>query len=305
VTARGGTIAQAFIAACLDELDAPKSGNVHVLAPGTRKTVADFVAGAKAAAAPLTQDSARIGTRILGAVEASVAAVPRNTNLGIVLLCAPLAAAAERVEHDPEKWVSVFGKRSCSNKPDLRAALAVELETLDREDARLAFRAIARAAPGGLGTAARHDVHQPVTVTLREAMAEAADRDRIARQYVSGFADVFELGEPLLNATLTRSAEPKWATLAVYLAFLSSFPDSHVVREHGPAVGEKVRRRGMEFEHLLRQAREPKALVPDLLAWDAALKQRGINPGTSADLTVATLFAHRLRSILPPARNSD
>jgi triphosphoribosyl-dephospho-CoA synthase len=45
--------------------------------------------------------------------------------------------------------------------------------------------------------------------------------------------------------------------------------------------------------------------VPDLLRWDAALKQRGINPGTSADLTVATLFAHRLRSILPPPRNSD
>jgi triphosphoribosyl-dephospho-CoA synthase len=49
----------------------------------------------------------------------------------------------------------------------------------------------------------------------------------------------------------------------------------------------------------------PSALLPDLLKWDAWLKQRGINPGTSADLTVATLFAHRLRTILPSARNSD
>ena len=42
----------------------------------------------------------------------------------------------------------------------------------------------------------------------------------------------------------------------------------------------------------------------DLLAWDAALKTDGINPGTSADLTVATLFARRLATILPSERNS-
>jgi triphosphoribosyl-dephospho-CoA synthase len=36
-----------------------------------------------------------------------------------------------------------------------------------------------------------------------------------------------------------------------------------------------------------------------LLAWDAGLKARGINPGTSADLTVATLF---VAGCLDPAR---
>lgn len=287
MTPMRGAIAQAFISACIDELDAPKPGNVHVFSAGTRKTAADFVASAKAAAVPLTQTGARVGTRILGAVEASVAAVPHNTNLGIILLCAPLAAAAERA------------------RPDLRAALAAELEHLDVEDARLAFKAIALAAPGGLGTAPRHDVRLPATVTLRQAMVEAAERDRIARQYVSDFADVFTLGEPLLAAALARSAQAKWATLAVYLAFLAAFPDSHVVREHGAAVGDEVQQRGDEFQRRLRHAGEPDALLPDLLEWDAALKQRGINPGTSADLTVATLFVHRLRSILPPVRNGD
>jgi triphosphoribosyl-dephospho-CoA synthase len=38
------------------------------------------------------------------------------------------------------------------------------------------------------------------------------------------------------------------------------------------------------------------------MTWDGELKQRGINPGTSADLTVATLFARRL--LLPDAPNS-
>ena len=96
MTALGGELAAAFIAACRDELDAPKPGNVHVLSPGNRKTAADFMRSAEAAAPPLTKPGARIGRRILGAVEASTAVVPRNTNLGIVLLCGPLAAAAER-----------------------------------------------------------------------------------------------------------------------------------------------------------------------------------------------------------------
>jgi triphosphoribosyl-dephospho-CoA synthase len=286
VTFAGEKIAAAFIAACLDELDAPKPGNVHVFAAGQRKTVADFARSAQAAAAPLTLPGARIGTRILGAVEAS-ATGGRNTNLGIVLLCAPLAAAAERTPLD------------------LRTALAAVLDRLDVEDAGLAFKAIALAAPGGLGTAPRDDVRALATVTLREAMAAAAARDRIARQYVSGFADVFELGAPMLAGALSQSVEPRWATLAVYLGFLSGFADSHVVREHGRAVAEEVRRHAATFHARLQPLSEAALLLPDLLTWDAALKDRGINPGTSADLTVATLFAHRIRSTLPSARNSD
>jgi triphosphoribosyl-dephospho-CoA synthase len=49
---------------------------------------------------------------------------------------------------------------------------------------------------------------------------------------------------------------------------------------------------------------DPTDLLDDLLAWDAALKADRINPGTSADLTVATLFAHHLQSVLPSFRNS-
>jgi triphosphoribosyl-dephospho-CoA synthase len=55
----------------------------------------------------------------------------------------------------------------------------------------------------------------------------------------------------------------------------------------------------------MRSGEAPAALRDDLLQWDARLKAQGINPGTSADLTVATVFAHRLRTILPSARNSD
>jgi triphosphoribosyl-dephospho-CoA synthase len=136
-------------------------------------------------------------------------------------------------------------------------------------------------------------------------MAEASSRDRIARQYVSDFEDVFERGEPTLQAALERSDEPKWATLAVYLEFLSAFPDSHIVRKHGTATAEDICRTAARYHERMRSAEIPAALLSDLLTWDTLLKERGINPGTSADLTVATLFAHRLRTILPSARNND
>jgi len=280
-------IAAAFTASCRDELDAPKPGNVHVSSSPGRKSPEDFLRSAEAAAAPLTVPGAGVGRRIFAAVEATRAAVGTNTNLGIILLCAPLAAAAEK------------------DAPDLRAALARVLRDLDIADAELAFRAIVAAAPGGLGRAERHDVFGAADVTLRQAMAEAADRDRIARQYVSDFDDVFTLGEPVLQAALARGHERKWATLSVFLGFASTLCDSHIVREHGPASADEVRRAAAHLRERLDAARDPAELLPELLAYDRLLKARSINPGTSADLTVATLFANRLRNILPSARNND
>jgi triphosphoribosyl-dephospho-CoA synthase len=276
---RADEIAAAFRAACRDELEAPKPGNVHALADGHRMTAAQFIRSADAAAAPLCAPGVRVGGRILGAVEATFAAAGMNTNLGIILLCAPLAAAADR------------------EGSDLRGALSEVLSALDREDAEGAFAAIRRAAPGGLGRAERHDVFAPATATLRQAMAEAADRDRIAQQYVSDFTDVFALGEPVLRAALARGLARKWATLAVYLGFLASFPDTHVVRKHGAATAETVRVHAVQLRARLEEADQPDELLADLMRWDATLKEQAINPGTSADLTVATLFVHRLRTI--------
>ncbi len=285
MTALAGEIAAAFRAACRDELEAPKPGNVHIHGAGHRMTAAEFATSAEVAADAIAQQSRRIGARILAAAEATFAAVQTNTNLGIILLAAPLAAAAE------------------TRPRDLRAALASLLEDLDVEDAALAFRAIVLASPAGLGRAERHDVFERPTVTLKGAMAEAADRDRIARQYVSAFDDVFRLGLASLAAA-PRLADPKWATLAVYLGFLAAFPDSHIVRKHGPTIADDVRRHARILRSRIAAAGDPAQFLAEIMAWDTALKARNINPGTSADLTVATLFAHRLTNILPAARNN-
>jgi triphosphoribosyl-dephospho-CoA synthase len=272
-------IATAYIEACLAELDAPKPGNVHRFAPGHRMEVADFVRSAEASAAPIAARGARVGSRIREAVDATLKGVGQNTNLGIILLCAPLAAAAEAPEMA------------------LRVALAKVLDGLDRTDATDVFAAIAAANPGGLGRTPRHDVNAPAAVTLREAMAEAADRDRIARQYVTTYEDVFSRGVPALAAADRRYGDPRWATLAVYLTFLAEIPDTHITRKIDAAIAESVRREAVVWRDAFASSRDPEGIAESLLGWDRELKSRGINPGTSADLTVATLFASSLAAI--------
>ena len=89
-----GAVGEAFHDSCLAELDALKPGNVHRFADDTRMSVADFERSAAAAAPVMGRAGLPVGKRILGAVEATRNAVGQNTNLGIILLAAPLASAA-------------------------------------------------------------------------------------------------------------------------------------------------------------------------------------------------------------------
>ncbi|GJE27415.1 triphosphoribosyl-dephospho-CoA synthase [Methylobacterium organophilum] len=264
-------IADLFRAACLAELDALKPGNVHAYAAGHRMEVDDFVTSAAVAAPPLAEAGAAVGRRVRGAVEATMAAVGQNTNLGILLLCAPLAAAAE------------------SARP-LAQALRGVLGGLDARDGAEVFAAILAANPGGLGRAAGHDVAGPAP-PLAEAMAEAAPRDRIARAYVTGFEDLFAIGLPALAAARAKGLAPPWSTTAIHLAFLTGVPDSHIARKFGPERAESVR---AEAAAALGALTPGEAARDTLLAHDRRLKEAGLNPGTSADFTVATLFLDAL-----------
>ncbi|WP_232629425.1 triphosphoribosyl-dephospho-CoA synthase [Methylobacterium sp. Leaf118] len=267
------TVADLYRAACLAELDALKPGNVHAYAPGHRMVTADFVTSAAVSAPSLAAAGARVGARVLGGVEATREAVGQNTNLGILLLCAPLARAAEATEPLPEA---------------LRAVLA-GFETADAADV---FSAIRRANPGGLGRAARHDVAgEGPLPTLAEAMAEAAPRDRIARAYTDGFGDLFAIGLPALAAARARGLAPPWTTTAVHLAYLMGVPDSHIARKHGPERAEAVQ---AEAQARLAGLDLGTAPIETLLDYDRSLKEAGLNPGTSADFTVATLFLDAL-----------
>jgi triphosphoribosyl-dephospho-CoA synthase len=275
----GDAVAAAYRDVCLAELAALKPGNVHVFAGGHDMTTADFEASAEVSAAAMGAPALSVGERIFEAIRRTRETVGCNTNLGIVLLCAPLAQAA----------LSPAGG-------SLRERLRDVLRRLDVADAERAFAAIRLAEPGGLGAAPQHDVRAPPTVSLAVAMAAAADRDCIAAQYTSGFADIFELGLPRLRAGLSRWRSEQWATTSAYLAFLARLPDSHVARKYGMERAQAVCAMARPFEAQLRDVDDPGQLAAPLLAFDRELKAAGINPGTSADLTVAALFAHRIET---------
>lgn len=281
-------IEAAFLAACRAELDAAKPGNVHRFAPGHGMNAAIFEASALAAAPFIAMAGASVGARIRGATEASWAATGMNTNLGIVLLAAPLAAAAESADD--------LSAKSGSRLDALRRALEAVLAGLGPQDARDVFAAIALASPGGLGERATHDVRSPPSIGLVEAMRLAEADDFVARQYANGFREIFEIGVPMIEA-VDPAGKPSpglGPALDCFLAFSSRFPDSHILRKFGPGRAESVRKRMHEFAKRLTQEANPDAALALALSFDADLKREGINPGTSADLTVASLFAMSL-----------
>ncbi len=261
-----------FLAACRAELSALKPGNVHVHSAGHGMDVAQFEASADAAAPWIAASGEKVGTRILRAVEASFAAAGCNTNLGILLLCAPVAAAAEM-----------------NLESNLRDRIRAVLAGLDADDAAAVYAAIRKARPGGLGEAPEQDVSMPPTISLLEAMSLAAGRDRIALNYTTGFEDIFEFGLPVLTRAKSLGEDENLATTTLHMAYLAQFSDSHIARKHGEAIANDVRQRAIALRDLWDPIAQRKN-VSALLDFDAELKRRNVNPGTTADLVVATLF---------------
>lgn len=275
--ARAQALADAFKWACLSELEAIKPGNVHIFSDGHGMVVEDFVKSADAASRVIAQPGLTVGERIYAAVENTWDAVGCNTNLGILLLCAPMAHAA----------LEQGGGR-------FREQLAVVLAQLSVADAEATFRAIAKASPAGLGNSVHYDVHEQASVSLLHAMREAQDRDRIAWQYAHEFSDILDFGLSRYRDLFARWERPAWATTGVYLGFLARQPDTHIVRKHGEALARMVKDQAAIHELETIGLENPKLYQRNLLDFDANLKARGLNPGTSADLTVATLFAHAI-----------
>ncbi len=267
-----------FLAACEMDVAAFKPGNVSLESPGHGMTADDFLASAVAAAPHVTDPALGMGERIYRAIEATREAVGCNTNLGIVLLTVPLIHAAQhRMPGDT-----------------LARQLQDSLAALTRKDAEWVYRAIRLAAPGGLGESPRHDVRDEPAVTLLQAMQEAAERDRIAYQYTHCYADILGPGLISLHQGRIHWGSETAAVTSTYLGFLAGFPDSHIGRKHGLSTAGKVQAMAFDCIASLNRCADWTCAETHLRDLDKALKSADFNPGTSADLTVATWLADRL-----------
>ncbi len=277
----------AFVAACRAEVEALKPGNVHVHASGHGMEVAHFLAAAEAATPFVADLSLRPGHRIHRAVAASMAAAGCNTNLGILLLSVPLAAAAMLASPAP-----------------LQARVAQVLASLDADDAGHVYAAIRLANPGGLGSSEEADVNEAPSISLIEAMRLAAPRDRIAAAYANGFRDIFEDHLGVLVAARRQVASTPGtadadAVSTLHMSLLARYPDSHIRRKFGFETAAHVQalaKAARPFWHPLASGES----WPELLRLDALLKANGWNPGTTADFVVATLLAADLEQFQAP-----
>jgi triphosphoribosyl-dephospho-CoA synthase len=271
-------VAAAAQLACLLEASAPKPGNVSPGRPFADARYEDFLASAVAIGEPLAgAGTRRLGRTILHAIEATARWTRSNTNLGIVLLVAPLARAA-------------LCTAEVGGGGTLRAALCGVLAETNIDDARDVYAAIRLAAPGGLGRATEQDVQNDPTVTLLDAMRLAADRDGIAREYADSFEATFEIGAPALERA--RADELGWseAVVETFLTLLAARLDTHIARRGGAALAAQATRFAAEAlaEGGVRSAAGLKAIDE----MDRALRDERHhgNPGTTADLTAASIF---------------
>ncbi len=265
--------------ACLLEVSAAKPGNITPAHDFSDTTYTDMVRSALAlgnAFAPRRDDERSVGELIADGVRATARVAGANTNLGIVLLFAPLVRAA-MIRREDE---------------GLRSAVRRTLAQLDVGDAAAAFAAINQAAPGGLGEAPEHDVRAPARVSLREAMAAAAHRDSIASEYATGYSIVFDTGLGLLGDALRAGAGTLDAVVSLHLDLIASSPDSLIARKAGPQAARAV----------TMAAREVRDGTRSLAEFDAWLRgpDHRLNPGTSADLVAGTLLAALLTGVALP-----
>jgi triphosphoribosyl-dephospho-CoA synthase len=179
-----------------------------------------------------------------------------------------------------------------------------ELHATTVDDAREVYAAIRTAAPGGLGRAGDQDVAGEPTVTLLDAMRLAADRDGIAREYATGFKETFGVGVPALERA--RRDRLSWddAIVETFLTLLAESADTHISRRGGPAAAAEVTAlaRAACDAGGARSSPGRRAIEEMDRALRGADNIR--NPGTTADLTAASIFVVLLGGGWKPGRSA-
>jgi len=265
------TLEEQIELACVMEATARKPGNVHPGASFVNLCYADFVRAAHAIAQPLARaEQVGVGRAVLDAVLATRAATGTNVNLGIVLLLAPLAAVPGDITLD--------------------TGIGRVLDQTTVRDAELVYEAIRIAQPGGMGDVAEQDIREQPTITLLEAMTLAADRDRIAEQYTHRFAALMRQREELVD-WWPRLNNWEDSLILLQLRLMHIHLDTLITRKCGVDVSAEASRRATEcFDTATEQLSVDRVKLRALDTWLRADGHRR-NPGTTADMIAAILFA--------------
>lgn len=304
----------AQLAAALEVSGYPKPGNVHRTADFDDLRFEDFLSSSIALGPPMRRvarrglaaskgrvplSRIRIGEAIKDAVDETTRwQKGGNTHLGTILLFVPLAAAA-----------GLCGSIGAISPLSLRHNVGKVVGATTNEDAANTFETIAKTTPQTLGRlsdntapdlkARRRSVQR---ITLLDAMRHSSRWDGVASEWATSFEKVFAVGYPELLEVFGETRDVNVATVHTFLFLLSRFSDTFMARKIGlrrtPYIEEAVKIGVEETSWVAESAKEALRLGglttreggALILGLDGRLRGSGLNPGTTADLTGASLM---------------
>lgn len=230
----------------------------------------------------MVADGAAVGPAFERAVEKMAAQQGGNTQFGALLLLVPLVRAARTDLSRPVAESVARGTTVDDAASFYRAFEHVDVAVGDPPDDMAALD-VRRGADAVPAVEARG-------LTLFDVMDRSVPGDDVAREWVRGFDRSFAAAERLAAADGPISNR----TAAVFLSLLAERPDTLVATRHDEATAREVTDRAAALHDADALETEPEAV--DSFADD--LVDRGINPGTTADVTAAGLFIALEREVV-------
>ena len=254
-------VERAQLAMMLEVCAYPKPGNVDRCHDYNETRLEHFLASVIFARPALEEAEAgtgRIGEIIKHAIRDTNCHEGGNTHFGAFILLIPLIYG-----NDIPGALSAIGKTDVSDAVAFYKAFAMTSVKMKATDDL--------------------DVNDPHTltiirdreITLLEVMRHSAANDMVAREWVTGF--------PLTRqgADLLKQFGPgRQAIVNTFITLLASETDTFVIKKHGTAVAH-------EIMLTARKVLDGKRSLED---FDAECIERDINPGSIADILIASLF---------------
>lgn len=280
----------AQIASALEVSGYPKPGNVHRTRDYDDMVFEDFIISGIVigdaiceACSDVDVENPKLGKYILQAVSETDRWIKNNTNLGIVMMITPIAVAA-----------------SISNSFDeIQDNVKLLMKNTSVDDACDLYDAINIADAGGMGEEEEYDVASDSAkqdlrddgLTMYDVLKISATKDMLGREMTSGMPFIFEKGYPTYHKLVQEKTQNE-ACVLTFLEILSQVPDTLISRKYDEDEALKV---SMMTRDLLKM-RDSSDFEKQISDFDDYLYKNKYNPGTTADLTAASIFVSYLKS---------
>ena len=267
----------AYLFSCKKDIELIKPGNVNLFSSHKDTKAQDYLDSAILSSKELFNQNYSLGKRILESVNVTRSQVNVNTNLGIILLCAPVI----------QSYIDF-------NNLDLREGIKKTLSATSIKDTHDLCAAINISSPGGLGDSDMYDTASYPNASIKQIMDYSQEYDRISYQYSHNFSDIFDFIIPKLEFLNQRYESLDISLSLLFIEILAKIPDSHISRKFGDKIAKKTSNNAHDLLKILDREHDPDYLAKALNNLDYEYKKKGINPGTTADLLVASLMIYKI-----------